>query len=82
MHRAVPAADLDEAGEELVTLLAAAPTVAIGLTKLLVHRGLTADIDRHLADEAWAMEVSSRSADFKEYANAQREKRDPEFTGR
>ena len=82
MHRAVPAAELDAAGEELVGRLAAGPTVAIGLTKLLVHRGLTADIDRHLADEAWAMEVSSRSEDFKEYGRAAREKRDPDFEGR
>jgi 2-(1,2-epoxy-1,2-dihydrophenyl)acetyl-CoA isomerase len=82
VHRAVPAADLDAAGEELVGRLAAAPTVAIGLTKLLVHRGLTADVDRHLADEAWAMEVSSRSDDFKENGRAAREQRDPRFEGR
>ena len=56
--------------------------MAVGLTKLLIHRGLTADIDRHLADEAWAMEVSSRSEDFKEYGEAAREKRDPDFKGR
>ena len=82
VHRSVPADELEAAGEELVTRLAAAPTVALGLTKLLVHRGLTADIDRHLADEAWAMEVSSRSDDFKEYGRAAREKRDPDFQGR
>jgi 2-(1,2-epoxy-1,2-dihydrophenyl)acetyl-CoA isomerase len=82
VHRAVLAADLDAAGEELVARLATAPTVAIGLTKLLVQRGLTADIDRHLADESWAMEVSSRSDDFKEYGRAAREKRDPDFGGR
>lgn len=82
VHQAVPAADLDAAGEELLARLASGPTVALGLTKLLVHRGLTADLDRHLADEAWAMEVSSRSEDFKEYGEAAREKRDPEFRGR
>ncbi|MGP0030473.1 MAG: enoyl-CoA hydratase/isomerase family protein [Acidimicrobiales bacterium] len=82
VHRAVPAAGLDDAGRELVDRLAAAPTVAIGLTKLLLHRGLTSDIDRHLADEAWSMEVSSRSDDFKEYGQASREKRAPRFTGR
>jgi 2-(1,2-epoxy-1,2-dihydrophenyl)acetyl-CoA isomerase len=75
-------AELAAAGEELVARLAAAPTVAVGLTKLLVHRGLTADIDRHLADEAWAMEVSSRSDDFKEHGRASRDKRDPDYRGR
>ena len=82
VHRSVADTDLDAAGEELVQRLAKAPTVALGLPKLLVHRGLTADIDRHLAEEGWAMEVSSRSEDFKEYGRAAREKRDPEFGGR
>jgi len=82
VHGAVPAAELDNAGEALIARLAAGPTVALGLTKLLIHRGLTADVDRHLADEAWAMEVSSRSDDFKEYGQAARAKRDPDFQGR
>ena len=82
VHRSVPADQLDAAGEELVQRLAKAPTVALGLTKLLVHRGLTADLDRHLAEEGWAMEVSSRSEDFKEHGRAAREKRDPQFGGR
>ena len=82
VHDAVPAADLDAAGEGLIGRLAAGPTVALGLTKLVMHRGLTTDIDRHLHDEAWAMEMSSRSEDFKEYGQAAREKRDPNFEGR
>jgi 2-(1,2-epoxy-1,2-dihydrophenyl)acetyl-CoA isomerase len=82
VHQAVPATDLDGTGQELIARLAAAPTVAIGLTKLLMHRAATSDIPSHLADEAWAMEVSSRSEDFKEYGNATREKREPRFTGR
>src|SRR5580692_11782224 len=81
VHRAVPAADLDGTGQELITRLATAPTVAMGLTKLLLHRAATSDIPSHLADEAWAMEVSSRSEDFREYGNATREKREPRFTG-
>jgi 2-(1,2-epoxy-1,2-dihydrophenyl)acetyl-CoA isomerase len=82
VHRAVPAADLDAAGDELVGRLAAGATVALGLTKLLVHRAISADIERHLDDEAWAMEVSSRSEDFKEYSRATRERREPKFQGR
>ena len=56
--------------EELVTELAGAATVAVGLTKLLVQRGLTVDLERHLADEAFAIELSSRSEDFQEFARA------------
>jgi 2-(1,2-epoxy-1,2-dihydrophenyl)acetyl-CoA isomerase len=82
IHRAVPATDLDAVSKDLVDRLAAAPTVAIGLTKLLLYRGLTADLNSHMADEAWAMEVSSRSDDFKEYGQANKEKREPRFTGR
>jgi 2-(1,2-epoxy-1,2-dihydrophenyl)acetyl-CoA isomerase len=82
VHRSVPAADVDAAGAELVGRLAVAPTVAIGLTKLLIHRGLTADLARHLDDESWAMEVSSRSEDFKERGRAAADKRDPDFRGR
>jgi 2-(1,2-epoxy-1,2-dihydrophenyl)acetyl-CoA isomerase len=81
VHRAVPAAELVAAGEDLVARLAEAPTVAIGLTKLLLHRGLTSDVERHLADEGWSMEVSSRTDDFKEYGRATREGRPPRFTG-
>ena len=82
VHRSVPADELDAAGEALVQRVAAMPTVALGLTKLLIQRGLTADVDRHLDEEGWAMELSSRSDDFKEHGRATREKRDPEFRGR
>ena len=82
VHKSVPNEDVDAAAAELVERLANVPTVAVGLTKLLVHRGLTADVARHLDEEGWAMEVSSRSDDFKEYSAATREKRDPEFGGR
>jgi 2-(1,2-epoxy-1,2-dihydrophenyl)acetyl-CoA isomerase len=81
VHRSVPATELESAGQELVDRLVVAPTVAIGLTKLLLHRGLTSDVDRHLVDEAAAMELSSRSEDFKEYGRASREKRAPRYTG-
>ena len=82
VHRAVPDDELDAVSRELVDRLAAAPTVAVGLTKLLLHRALTSDLNSHLADEAWAMEVSSRSEDFREYGEASKEKRAPRFTGR
>ena len=82
VHRAVPAGDLAATGAELVGRLAKAPTVAVGLSKLMIQRGLTADIERHLVDESFAMELSSRSDDFKEYGRAAKDKRDPDFGGR
>jgi 2-(1,2-epoxy-1,2-dihydrophenyl)acetyl-CoA isomerase len=82
VHRAVPAGEVDAAAGEVVDELASAATVAVGLSKLLIHRGLGVDLERHLADEALAIELSSRSDDFHEHARARREKRDPKFEGR
>ena len=82
VHRAVPTAQVDTVASDLVDELASAATVAVGLSKLLIHRGLDVDLERHLADEALAIELSSRSDDFHEHARARREKRNPKFEGR
>jgi 2-(1,2-epoxy-1,2-dihydrophenyl)acetyl-CoA isomerase len=82
VYRAVPAEEVAGEAEALVTELASAATVAVGLAKLLVHRSLTVDLERHLADEALAIELSSRSDDFKEPGRARREGRVPDFRGR
>jgi 2-(1,2-epoxy-1,2-dihydrophenyl)acetyl-CoA isomerase len=82
VQQAVPADRVDAVADELADELAAAATVAVGLSKLLIHRALSVDLERHLADEALAIELSSRSDDFHEYARARREKRDPKFEGR
>jgi 2-(1,2-epoxy-1,2-dihydrophenyl)acetyl-CoA isomerase len=81
VHRCVPADEVDATADAVVSRLATAATVAVGLAKSLVHRSLTGDLDRHLADEAMAIELSSRSADFREWSRARAEGRDPEFTG-
>ncbi|OBF92165.1 enoyl-CoA hydratase [Mycobacterium sp. 852002-51163_SCH5372311] len=73
---------LNAAATELVTKLGDAPTVALGLTKWLLHSGNGLDIDRHLQNEAMALELSSRSEDFKEGLAAFRDKRDAKFQGR
>jgi 2-(1,2-epoxy-1,2-dihydrophenyl)acetyl-CoA isomerase len=82
VHRAVATAELDGVVDELVAELASGPTVALGLTKWLLHTARSADLSAALADEALALEVSSRSKDFKEGLAAFREKRPPRFTGR
>jgi 2-(1,2-epoxy-1,2-dihydrophenyl)acetyl-CoA isomerase len=41
-----------------------------------------ADLDTQLANEAFALELSSRSEDFREGIAAFREKRAPRFEGR
>jgi 2-(1,2-epoxy-1,2-dihydrophenyl)acetyl-CoA isomerase len=82
VHKSLPTDQIDAVARDLVDELASAATVAVGLSKLLIHRALAVDLDRHLADEALAIELSSRSDDFHEYARARREKRDPKFQGR
>ncbi len=82
IHRAVASADLDAAVDEVVGRLASGPTVALGLTKWLLYAGATADLDAQLANEAFALELSSRTDDFREGLQAFRDKRAPRFEGR
>ena len=82
IHEAVEPGDLDAHADALVAQLAAGPTVALGLTKWLVHAGAGLDLDRHLANEALALELSSRTSDFREGIAALRERRDARFEGR
>jgi 2-(1,2-epoxy-1,2-dihydrophenyl)acetyl-CoA isomerase len=82
IHRAVPDEQLDDAVEELVTRLAGAATVAFGLTKRCIHRSLESSLVAAMEAEANALELSSRSADFKEGLAAFRDDRSPRFEGR
>ena len=82
IHDAVAPGELDDAVDELVTELAAGPTVALGLTKWLLHEGADAPLTAQLRNEAFALELSSRSLDFREGLAAFREKRPPRFDGK
>ena len=82
IHRAVPGAELDAAVGEVVDRLASGPTVALGLTKWLLNAGASAELHAQLANEAFALELSSRTDDFREGMAAFREKRAPRFEGR
>jgi 2-(1,2-epoxy-1,2-dihydrophenyl)acetyl-CoA isomerase len=73
---------LDAAVDELADKLANGPTVAIGLTKSLLNAGYSQALEQQLVGEAFAMELSSRSPDFREGLVAFTERRDPKFEGR
>jgi 2-(1,2-epoxy-1,2-dihydrophenyl)acetyl-CoA isomerase len=82
IHAAVDPDRVDDDARALAARLAAGPTVALGLTKWLLHTGAGLDLERHLPNEALALELSSRTADFREGQTARRERRDPRFEGR
>jgi 2-(1,2-epoxy-1,2-dihydrophenyl)acetyl-CoA isomerase len=81
-HQAVAAAEVANVAAQLADQLAKGPTAAIGLTKALLNAAENQTLNRQLADEALAMELSSRSPDFREGLTAFTEKRKPDFGGR
>jgi 2-(1,2-epoxy-1,2-dihydrophenyl)acetyl-CoA isomerase len=82
IHAAAPPHELDVAVAHLVAHLVSGPTITLGLTKWLLHAGRDASLDQHLRNEAFALELSSRTADFREGLAAFRDHRAPRFEGR
>jgi 2-(1,2-epoxy-1,2-dihydrophenyl)acetyl-CoA isomerase len=80
--RVVPAADVEAEADTLAAQLASGPTVSLGLTKWLMHAAADAPLESHLRDEAFGLELSSRSEDFREGLAALKERREPRFKGR
>ncbi len=81
VHEVVPDARLEFASGALIDSLRAAPTVALGLTKVMMNRAFDVTADDALSNEAFALELSSRSKDFKEGMAAFAEKRAPRYRG-
>lgn len=82
VHRSVPDDQLEAAAESVVLELSKGPTVALGLTKWLMHAGASLTLEQHLRNEAFALELSSRTEDFREGLTAFKDKRPPNFQGR
>jgi 2-(1,2-epoxy-1,2-dihydrophenyl)acetyl-CoA isomerase len=82
IHAAVLPHDLDMTVHNFLGEVGAGPSVAVGLTKWLLHAGRDASLEQQFRNEAFALELSSRSEDFREGMAALREKRPPRFEGR
>lgn len=82
VHRAVPGGELDAAAGALAGELGASATVAVGLTKRCVNGALDGSMADAMEHESMALELSSRTADFREGLLAFTERREAEFEGR
>jgi 2-(1,2-epoxy-1,2-dihydrophenyl)acetyl-CoA isomerase len=82
IHQAVAPADVDATTEELLGRLADGPTIAIGLTKQALDYGQQATLSQAMTQELFNLELSCRTADFKEGLAAFTQRRSPDFTGR
>jgi len=82
IHRAVPDEMLDDTVADLVDELSGAATVALGLTKRCINTSLDGGLTEAMANEALALELSSRTGDFNEGLLAFQERRPANFRGR
>jgi 2-(1,2-epoxy-1,2-dihydrophenyl)acetyl-CoA isomerase len=82
IYRCVPDAELDEASADLVADLASRATIALGLTKHCINESLHAPLIDAMANEAFALELSSRTSDFREGLASFKDRRPPDYEGR
>jgi len=78
----VPEADIEAETEKLAQRLASGPTVAIGITKRMMHASLVNDMEKQLALEAESFAACARTDDWVEGITAFGEKRKPVFKGK
>jgi 2-(1,2-epoxy-1,2-dihydrophenyl)acetyl-CoA isomerase len=81
VNRVAEPGDLQTVADEMVDRLAAAPTIAIGLSKRLLNRAVGAERGTAFSEEAMAMEINGGTHDSAEGALAFGQRRQPVFAG-
>lgn len=82
INKAVPADALDNEVDTLTKQLAEGPTVAFGIAKKIINKGLSMDLSSVLECEAFGQTIAGTTEDAREGVMAFLEKRTAEFKGR
>jgi len=82
INKAVPADELDNEVNTLAKQLAEGPTVAFGIAKKIINKGLSMDLNSVLECEAFGQTIAGTTEDAQEGVIAFLEKRKPKFKGR
>ena len=82
INKVVPAAELDNHTDELAQKLASGPTKAIGLSKRMINRVTSLDLQEAMEYEALNQDIAGKTSDHLEAVSAFLEKRQPKFSGR
>ncbi|MDR3661487.1 MAG: enoyl-CoA hydratase-related protein [Mycobacterium sp.] len=82
VHQSVPPETVTATAHQLLSQLANGPTVALGLAKQGLAFGQHTTLPQAMNQELHNLELSCRTADFKEGLAAFKNRRDPGFTGR
>lgn len=82
INKAVPAEELDNEVNILAKQLAEGPTVAFGITKKIINKGLSMDLSSVLECEALGQTIVGTTQDAQEGVMAFLEKRKAEFKGK
>ncbi|MDY6842942.1 MAG: enoyl-CoA hydratase [Thermodesulfobacteriota bacterium] len=82
VNKVVPTEELLPCSEELAKRLARGPSLAIGLAKLAINKGISMDVKTGLDYEVYGQSVCVQSEDNREGVKAFIEKREPQFKGK
>lgn len=82
VNKVVPQEKFKDEVMSLARKLARGPSVAIGLAKTVINKGLGMDVKSGLEYEVYAQSLCMQTEDAREGTKAFLEKREPEFKGK